>query len=203
MLCTLCQSEVFYGKRINMNLLPSHSSYLYCLAALGRSAGVSSWMSSSIQCLECGILICEGSGVVCANFGHRRPRSGSCRGAWHARCYTQTARDAFPVLRASDLDDAMLTAEDLKEDDPNRFKLARESDHLMCPFQCDRCHFVNIQGRVPGGRHQDAVLLDTIRRANLDAFWSREASTIKSNLGEYQRVRRLSQRLGIDEPYPR
>jgi len=107
------------------------------------------------------------------------------------------------VLRASDLDDAMLTAEDLKEDNPNRFKLAHESDHLMCPFQCDRCHFVNIQGRVSGRRHQDVVLLDTIWWANLDAFWLRESSTVKSNLGEYRRIRRLSQRLGIDEPYPR
>lgn len=159
-------------------------------------------MSSHLPCQACGILIYDGKGVVCANYGHKRPLSGLCKGAWHARCYRQTERDRFPVLRASDLDDAMLTAEDLKEDDPDRFKLARESDHLMCPFQCDRCHFVNIQGRIPGERHQDTILMDAIRRANLDAFWSRESSTVKANLGEHRRVVRLSERLGIQEPYP-
>jgi hypothetical protein len=30
-----------------------------------------------------------------------------------------------------------------------RFKSGRNGDHLLCPFQCDLCHFRNIQGRDP------------------------------------------------------
>ena len=185
-----------------MNPQLSHSSFLCSLPAPGRSGEVQSWMSSHLPRQARGILIYDGKGVVCANYGHKRPLSGLCKGAWHARRCRQAERDRFPALRASDLDDAVLTAEDLKEDDPDRFKLARESDHLTRPFQRDRCHFVNVQGRIPGARRQDAVLMDAIRRANLDALWSRESSTVKANLGEHRRVARLSERLGTQEPRP-
>jgi hypothetical protein len=63
----------------------------------------------------------------------------------------------------------MLAAVDLASDDQERFKLARDGDHLMCPFQCDGCHFQNLKKRAPGASDTDGVLLLCIRRANLDA----------------------------------
>ena len=96
----------------------------------------------------------------------------------------------------------MLTEEDLREDDPDRFKVAREGDHLMCPFQCDQCHFVNIQGRQPGARAQDDTLLLCIRRANLDAMWSRESSTVKANYREHVRFVLATESMGVRDPYP-
>jgi hypothetical protein len=48
----------------------------------------------------------------------------------------------------------------------------------MGVFQCDTCHFRNIQKRDPGSSHTDATMLRCIRRANLDTFWSRETSTV-------------------------
>jgi hypothetical protein len=92
--------------------------------------------------------------------------------------------------------------EELEEDDPDRFKCARNGDHLMCPFQCDSCHFYNIQRRDPGAKAQDEVLLMCIRRASLDAFWSRESSTVLANLREAGRVLSVCARLGVDQPYP-
>jgi hypothetical protein len=45
------------------------------------------------------------------------------------------------------------------DDDPESFLSARDRDHLLCPFQCDGCQFVNIQGRQPGFIPEDALLL--------------------------------------------
>jgi hypothetical protein len=89
----------------------------------------------------------------------------------------------------------MLTAVDLASDDPERFKLARDGDHLMCPFQCDDCHFQNL--------NTDGVLLLCIRRANLDALWVREPTTVHSNRREGARLIELSKQLGLENPYPR
>jgi hypothetical protein len=106
------------------------------------------------------------------------------------------------VLQTTDLDESILGAELMEEDDPDRFKCGRDGDHLMCPFQCDTCHFYNIQGRRPGVKSQDDVLLMCIRRANLDAFWSRESATVRQNQREGVRGLVLSARLGVDNPYP-
>jgi hypothetical protein len=64
----------------------------------------------------------------------------------------------------------------VNEEDKTRFLRARVGDHVLCPFQCELCHFKNMQGRssMKGtGVLNDAETIDLIRRANLDAFWSR------------------------------
>ena len=51
------------------------------------------------------------------------------------------------------------------------------------PFECDLCHFRNISGRDPmQGNPGDDFALICICRANLDAMWSRETSTVTGNL---------------------
>lgn len=108
------------------------------------------------------------------------------------------------MLKASDLDDALMDEEDMGDlvDDPERFKVGRGGDHLMTPFQCDECSFYNIQLRYPSESVQDKLLCVCIRRAILDAFWSREPSTVKGNLGELKMVLRSSETLGILDPLP-
>ena len=62
----------------------------------------------------------------------------------------------------------------------------------MTPFQCENCHFQNIMRRNPHPHNlQDEEILELIRRASLDAFWSRATGTVESNL---RRARRLEQR---------
>ena len=71
----------------------------------------------------------------------------------------------------------------VRDDEDSRFRCARDGDHFMVPFQCQLCHFRNIQQRDPiTGHWKDECLMDFIVRANLDAFWSREASTVQANL---------------------
>jgi hypothetical protein len=46
----------------------------------------------------------------------------------------------------------------------------------------------------------DAETIDLIRRPNLDAFWSREPTTIGHNLSKVNRVLQISHELGLDKP---
>ena len=46
----------------------------------------------------------------------------------------------FPVLVENDPDNSLVDEEYLIEDDMTRFMVARDGDHLMTPFQCEKCH---------------------------------------------------------------
>ena len=123
------------------------------------------------------------SGIICGNFGVRSNGGAVCYGAWHATCFFQHARDKFPVLGVKDLDNSLVDEGFLIEDDPTRFMLARDGDHLMTPFQCGNCYFFNMRGRERKlGCPADELLAICIRRATIDSFWSRERSTVSSNL---------------------
>ena len=51
------------------------------------------------------------------------------------------------------------------------------------PFECDLCHFRNLNKRSPEYTDpKDIRTLWAIRRASLDAFWAREPSTVRANL---------------------
>jgi hypothetical protein len=102
-----------------------------------------------------------------------------------------------------DLDDALMAEEDLEEDDPARFREARDGDHLLTPFQCDCCHFQNIKRRNPDlTDHQDKLLSISIRRAILDSFWSRERGTVSGNRREGQRHLSHCDAFGVEDKYP-
>jgi hypothetical protein len=72
-----------------------------------------------------------------------------CVGACHAQYYHQHPQDNFPVLAASDLEEALVGNEAMEDEDPMRIWKARDGDHLMCPFQCDGCQFWNQCKRDP------------------------------------------------------
>ena len=77
---------------------------------------------------------------------------------------------------------------DVASEEDDRFKKARDGDHVMLPFECDICHFRNCCQRDPViGSARDENTLRAIRRANLDAFWAREKSTVASNLARMRR----------------
>ena len=100
----------------------------------------------------------------------------------------------FPIAKSIDEDGNELM-------DPGgrlRFLEARNGDHLMVPFQCELCHFHNIYGREPAANNfKDKEFFMFCRRANLDAFWSREPPTVRNNLKEVTRMRRTEERFGF------
>jgi hypothetical protein len=67
-------------------------------------------------------------------------RAEGCKGAWHTHCYQQSELDKFPVLAACDLEQSIVNDEGMEEEDPMRFRDARDGDHLMCSFQLQYAH---------------------------------------------------------------
>jgi hypothetical protein len=106
------------------------------------------------------------------------------------------------VLGQKDLDASLIDESFLEDDDPKRFHEGRDGDYLMCPFQCEDCHFINILGRRPVENSPcDTLFLSCMRRANLDAFWSRERSTVYSNMLEGRRFVANQRLLGISSGF--
>ena len=90
-------------------------------------------------------------GLICANYGKRvNTMLRESKSAYHAECYQQHHKVAFPVLQPQDLDDALVDEGELdNQEEEIRFKQARDGDHLLTPFQCNMCHFYNIHKRDP------------------------------------------------------
>ena len=100
-------------------------------------------------------------------------------------------------------DEDLINEDKMEADDDLRFSEARDGDHLMTTFQCDECHFENCKRRSPiSGNNEDELAMVCIRRAILDAFWSRERTTIASNKREGMMYVSGSDQLGWDDPYP-
>jgi hypothetical protein len=75
--------------------------------------------------------------------------------------------------------------------------------NLMCPFQCDLCHFRNIQKREPLlGHRKDILLLQCIRRVSLDAFWVWEPSIVRANLQEAKSLEEIVDTFGMRAGVP-
>jgi hypothetical protein len=101
-------------------------------------------------------------------------------------------KKTFPIKAQVDEDGEMLEDNGLVP----RFRQARNGDHLMTPFQCELRHFRNIVGRDPTTISRlDSELMEYFRRANLDAFWARETTTVMHNLREAKRGARFVARL--------
>jgi hypothetical protein len=85
----------------------------------------------------------------------------------------------------------------------DRFRVGRHGDHLLCPFQCNLCHFQNIQRRLPGSNPRKEIFGVCIRWSNLDALWAREASTVESNRRKGKHVRKAAATVGINHQWGR
>lgn len=159
-------------------------------------------MAWKAPCAACGGTVENGAGIFCANFCESRGDFAPCRKAWHGRCYRPHPMDRFPVniKMAEDDDDPELVTEEMEE---TRHAEARDGDHFITPFQCDLCHFRNVQQRNPvpvSGK--DVGMFVTIRRANLDAFWGREPGTVSTNLATLRRGYTMGSGAGMREPLP-
>jgi hypothetical protein len=77
-------------------------------------------------------------------------------------------------------------------------------DHfLMVPFQCKLCHFRNILKRDPEENKARGVgILDTMKHANLDAFWKHKTYMVGSKLGEGRRMEKMMLPLGLQSVTP-
>jgi hypothetical protein len=111
--------------------------------------------------------------------------------------------DRFPIQSSKEADEIDFEESDESAKEKDRFRVGRDGDHWVCPFQCDLCHFQNVQQRSPGVDARDEFFLLCIRRANLDALWAREPSTIEANRRQAKHVRRAAVTFGVDHQWDR
>ncbi|KAL7579542.1 hypothetical protein ACA910_007917 [Epithemia clementina (nom. ined.)] len=152
--------------------------------------------------------------IIYANFGYGHEHWTLCLRAYHRQCYQVPLKiDPFPrglTPRAleEDWDETLkeesrgweVTQVEYKELQ-KEFTSARAGDHLMVPFVCELCHFRNVFSREPrGGFVEDQWVIACIVRANLDAFWARQPSTVYGNLQEISRLMQQSVEMQIDYP---
>ena len=79
---------------------------------------------------------------------------------------------------------------------------ARNGDHLLIPFECDYCIFYKLKNHIPRLNHpQDQLLMGCLRRMNLDAFWSRTTSTVRANTLRANRMKKLSDLVGLSTSF--
>lgn len=135
-----------------------------------------------LPCLECGLITLAACGILCANYSAKRGGFAMCKGFWCGECYgVSEESNRFPIKRGVDMGVDGELSEDPR--DKGRFLMARAGDHLMHNFQCDECHFRNIHKVNPAltVHFEDKLLLECIRRCNLDALWSKEPTTVERN----------------------
>ena len=84
----------------------------------------------------------------------------------------------------------------------SNFLFGRTGDFIFTPFQCDLCSFRNITKISPlSSSIVDTRLLAYIRRANLDALWSRTPGTVSGSLIEMRKVLKYCEELNIPPPF--
>jgi hypothetical protein len=111
----------------------------------GIEAGPKSKEFSGGRC-RCGRLVTTLQGVLCANVWSKRGHWEKCEGVWCGPCFQLDEEDGFPIgVPINDGGEAVLA----NALDEGRFTCARNGDHLMTCFQCEKCHFWNVQGRDP------------------------------------------------------
>jgi hypothetical protein len=138
-------------------------------------------------------------GIFCTNFSSRRGVFAPCEAVWCPGCFEPRGFKPFLVKQQVDEDGE----EWIESGGATRFLVARQSDYLMAPFQCDLCHFRNVLGRNPDlCKPEDREILEYIRRATLDAFWARETSTVRNNAANARRILRTIGRLGLPPLLP-
>jgi len=145
-------------------------TYLTFLGLVGTLIPFWRWVAPCQVCSR----PCQGTNALfCRNFGlNRGGRFDVCLCAWCGACYTSHPADKFHIQLPTDEEGFSWLL-----NDEDHFSQARNSDHLMTPFQCDWCLFRLDTGRIPRStsRH-DEFLMCVLRRCNLDAFWGREPS---------------------------
>ena len=149
-------------------------------------------------CRKCGKTISFWGGIFCGNFCNQRGHWKAYLGIWCGRYYHSAEIDNHRIVKPQEEDGFELEL----DKDKGRHLFARDGDHLMISFQCELCQFRNLKGCDPGIRDEDFLLLRTIRRANLDAFWSREPGTVEATRRDSRKLIKVGAQLGLDYILP-
>ena len=132
----------------------------------GNAESYLSWWTWTGVCNSCSKRTSAWQGIFCHNFATSRDRWIPCRFTSCTECYRASAVLKFPMNRA--LGDESIYYKRCNEDE-FKFLVARKGEWCLSPFQCERCWFVNMCGRLPvDGSAQDTRSLALICQVNLD-----------------------------------
>ena len=135
--------------------------------------------------------------VFCSNFAFKRGIWGACGDCYSPKCYRADSNVHFHINKPED-DEGLVWKRKLDED---TFMTVRRGDNLITPFQCDLCWFRNLQKRSPKPNSKsDSLLLAYIRRANLDALWSRSPKTVSGSITGLKKIIATSRDLNFEPP---
>ena len=128
-----------------------------------------------------------------------RLQNKKCFSSWCHDCYRIPPADVglFPI-KSINIEDGF--EED--ESEPDRFMVARKGDRFLNTFQCDTCHFQNVNKRNPSPSACDQKYLKYIRRANLDCFWSREPGTVRGTFYDVKRMIKFNKEFNLPPNLP-
>lgn len=148
-------------------------------------------------CLVCKKWKRDLKGLYCANFAHARGICGTCRSVWCGPCYKADPNLSFHIKEPEE-DEGIVWK---RRKETTKFLTARSGDGFFTPFQCDFCVFRNIKKRAPKSYSQaDMNLMGYIRRANLDALWSRANGTISGSLTGLRKIIRTAEDFDMIPP---
>ena len=105
--------------------------------------------------------------------------------------------EKYMFIQPQDEEECDLTT----EEDSVRHLVARNGNHLMIPFQCQLCHFRNLKCIYTSHRREDILLIKTVRRTNVDTFWSRKPGIVEATLREGQKMIVVSKMLGLESVF--
>ena len=138
-------------------------------------------------------------GLFCMNFGHSFGKYPACQSVWCRRCYLAAESDNFHINQLTDEDgDPIYDC----PSDKYRYKIGMDGAQFSVPFMCDLCLFRLLFKHNPVKIIHDNDSLAIIRRLNLDAIWSREPSTIASNLRSLSKLISTCEVAGMDPNLP-
>jgi hypothetical protein len=128
----------------NLNLCLLFSVCLLTPAIQSSKNEAKLWIDYSNFCQNptCRHFLQAHKGIFCANYLSKRGGFASCEGAWCPGCYVPLGILNFPIRQKVDDDGDEL----IEEEDATWFLCARTGDHLMTPFQCEKCHVRNMMG---------------------------------------------------------
>jgi hypothetical protein len=172
---------------------------IFCLSYhidLGNYVRVHQCWNWETGCNVCGELVTTPKGLFCSNFGSKQGPWEVCHQAWCSKCYTASESLAFHVKEARNEAGAVWR----RKKDKARFMVARDGDMWSCPFQCNFCWFVNLEGRLPNEENRvDERLMGYIHQVNLDVMWSREEGTVKGTMAQLSKAMRMCDDLGMEK----
>jgi hypothetical protein len=201
-----------FGPIIASNLSPSECCFHLSLIGLGSSDGYqrcSSWRGRCASCYQAKTWL---QGIFCSNFAWTLGTFPPCQKVWCGECYTSDpkiqffVRTAHDELPASEEDQFHWARLDKvwkgKHHAKNAFRVGRNGDHTMVPFECDLCIFRKLIGRNPAeNSHTDALCKAAIRRVDLDAMWARSSHTVQEQRDMMWQGMRYSETARLAGPY--